>query len=135
MMRNNKFQKLSLWGGLGALALLGSTIVWSRSTSPLAAPEPQAAPAIESQSAAPSGYAVRAIGESEAGTISGRILYSGKPVLPKRFVVTSDTSICGTTKEVYPVRIEEGGIVAIRQGWIVSCESSTILPAPPTGTT
>jgi hypothetical protein len=108
--RNNKFQKLSLWGGLGALALLGSTIAWTRSTSHPAAPEWQAASARDSQSAASSNYVVRTLEESVTGTISGRILYSGKPVLPKRFVVTSDTSICGTTKEVYPVRIEQGGI-------------------------
>jgi len=107
MTRNNKFQKLSLWGGLGALALLGSTIAW---TSHPAAPEWQAASARESQSAASSSYVVRTVEESVTGTISGRILYSGKPVLPKRFVVTSDRSICGTTKEVYPVRIEQGGI-------------------------
>ncbi len=110
MTRNNKFRKLSLWGGLGALGLLGSTIAWSRSTSHPAAPERQAASVSESQSAASSSYVVRTIEESVIGTISGRILYSGKPVLPKRFAVTSDTSICGATKEVYPVRIEEGGI-------------------------
>ena len=110
MTGNGKFRKMSVWAGLCTLALLGGTVGWSRSTSHLAAPEPQAAPASESQSAASSGYAVRAIGESDAGTISGRILYSGKPVLPKRFTVTSDTSVCGNTKEVYPVRIEEGGI-------------------------
>lgn len=60
--------------------------------------------------AASSGYMVRATDEATAGTISGKILYSGKPVLPKRFTVTSDNSICGNTKEVYPVRIEQGGI-------------------------
>jgi plastocyanin len=110
MTGNGTFRKTSVWTGLGALALLGSTIAWSRSTPHPAAPETLAAPESKSQSAASSGYAVRAIGESDAGTISGRILYSGKPVLPKRFTVTSDMSVCGTTKEIYPVRIEEGGI-------------------------
>ena len=110
MTRNNKFRRLSLTGGLGALALLGSTIAWSRSTSHPAAPEGQAASASGSQSAASSGYVVRAIEQSTTGAISGRILYNGKPVVPKRFTVTSDTSVCGTTKEVYPVKIEEGGI-------------------------
>lgn len=109
MTRNHKFRKLSLGGGLGALALLGSTLAWSGSTSPPAAPQWQA-PASGSQSAAASSYVVRTIEESVAGTISGRILYSGKPVVPKRFTVTSDTGICGTTKEIYPVRIEQGGI-------------------------
>jgi hypothetical protein len=110
MTRNSKFRKLSLWGGLPALALLGSTIAWSRSPSHPAAPEGLAAPGRESQSAASSSYVVRTIEESVSGTISGRILYSGKPVVPKRFPVTSDTAICGTTKEVYPVKIEQGGI-------------------------
>lgn len=109
VIRNNEFWKLSLWGGLGALALLGSTVAWSRSRSNPAS-EWRAAMARESQSATPSGYVVRAMEESVTGTISGRILYSGKPVLPKRFPVTSDTAACGTTKEVYPVRIEQGGI-------------------------
>jgi polysaccharide lyase family 4-like protein len=110
MMKNNRFRKLSLCSGLGALALMGSTFAWSRSTSYSTAPAWQAAPGGESQSAASSRYTVRTIEESASGTISGRIQYSGKPVLPKRFTVTSDTAICGTTKEVYPVRIEEGGI-------------------------
>jgi hypothetical protein len=130
MKRNNEFQKLSLWGGLGVLALLGSTIAWSRSTFRPAAPEWQAASARESQSAASSGYVVRAIEESVSGTISGRILYSGKPVPPKRFTVTSDTSICGTTKEVYPVKIEQGGIVDAVV-WIDDITSGKAFNFPP----
>jgi Polysaccharide lyase family 4, domain II len=110
IMGNNEFRKLSLWGALVALSLLGSTIAWSRSTSHPTASEGQAASASGSQSAASSGYVVRTIEQSTTGAISGRILYNGKPVVPKRFTVTSDTSVCGTTKEVYPVRIEEGGI-------------------------
>ena len=110
MTRNNKFRKLSLWGGLGALALLGSTVTWSRSTSHPAAPKWQVASVSESQSAPSSGYVARTIEDSASGAISGRILYKGKPVVPKRFTVTSDTVACGTTKEVYPVRIEQGGI-------------------------
>jgi len=106
IMGNNEFRKLSLV----ALALLGSTVAWSRSTPRPGAPEPQGASAAASQPTASSSYVVRTVEESVTGTISGRILYNGKPVLPKRFTVTSDTSICGTTKEVYPVRIEEGGI-------------------------
>lgn len=58
-----------------------------------------------------SSYVVRSSDATNAGTVSGRILYSGKPMPPKRFTVTSDTSICGNTKEVYPVNIENGGIV------------------------
>ncbi len=52
MTGNGKFRKMSVWAGLCTLALLGGTVGWSRSTSHLAAPEPQAAPASESQSAA-----------------------------------------------------------------------------------
>ena len=111
MTRNNKFQKLSLWGGLGALALLGGTIAWSRSASHPAAPAWQAASPKVPQSATPYSYVVRPIEGSATGTISGRILYSGKPVPPKRFTVTTDTATCGTTREVYPVKIEQGGIV------------------------
>jgi hypothetical protein len=110
MTRENKLRKLSLFAGLGPLVLFGSTIAWSRPSSHLAAPEPQAASANGAPSASSSGYEVRTIEQSTAGVISGRILYSGKPVLPKRFTVTSDTSVCGNTKEIYPVRIEEGGI-------------------------
>src|SRR5438874_9303642 len=110
MTSNNKLRKLSLCGGLGALALLGSTMAWSRSTSHPVSPERQGASASESQSSAPTGYVVRTVEESATGTISGRILYNGKPVVPKRFTVTSDTAVCGTTKDIYPVRIEEGGI-------------------------
>ena len=110
IMGNKEFRKLSLWGALVALALLGSTVAWSRSTPRPGAPEPQAASATESHPTASSSYVVRTVEESVTGTISGRILYNGKPVLPKRFTVTSDTSICGNTKEVYPVRIEGGGI-------------------------
>src|SRR5947209_7515933 len=109
-MRSNKLSKLILCGGLGGLALLGSSIAWSRSTSHPVSPERQGASANESQSSAPTGYVVRTIEQSTTGAISGRILYNGKPVLPKRFTVTSDTSVCGTTKEIYPVSIEEGGI-------------------------
>jgi plastocyanin len=47
---------------------------------------------------------------SGGGTIAGKILYSGKPVRPKRFPVTQDMSICGKTKEIYPVKVEQGGV-------------------------
>jgi plastocyanin len=47
---------------------------------------------------------------SGGGTISGKILYSGKPIRPKRFPVTQDMSICGKTREIYPVKVEQGGV-------------------------
>jgi hypothetical protein len=109
-MRDEKFLRMNASLVLGILAFLGGTGSWGRSASDAAMREPQAASATESPTAASSHYVVQAVEESAAGTISGKILYTGKPVLPKRFTVTSDTAVCGTTKEVYPVRIEEGGI-------------------------
>ncbi len=47
---------------------------------------------------------------SGGGTIAGKILYSGKPVRPKVFPVTQDMSTCGKTKEIYPVKVQEGGV-------------------------
>src|SRR5207237_6936968 len=85
MTSNNKLRKLSLCGGLGALALLGSTMAWSRSTSHPVSPERQGASASESQSSAPTGYVVRTVEESATGTIYGRILYNGKADVPRRF--------------------------------------------------
>lgn len=109
-MRDEKFLRMSASLTLGILALLGGTSDWGRWTSHAATREPQAGSATEPQTAASSHYVVQAVEESAAGTISGKILYTGKPVLPKRFTVTSDKEVCGTTREVYPVRIEEGGI-------------------------
>src|SRR5438067_12133047 len=106
MTRNHKFRRLSLRGGLGALALLGSTMAWSRSTSHPVSPERQGASASESQSSAPTGYVVRTVEESATGTISGRILYNGKPVVLKRYTVTSDTAVCEATIHIYHVSSE-----------------------------
>ena len=57
-------------------------------------------------SAPPDGYSVAQV--SGGGTIAGKILYSGKPVLPKVFQITQDMSSCGKTKEIYPVKVQEG---------------------------
>jgi plastocyanin len=59
--------------------------------------------------AAGAGYTVTQV--PDGGTVAGKIVYSGKPVRPKRFPVTQDMSTCGKTKEVYPVKVEEGGVV------------------------
>lgn len=98
------------WAWLAVFALLcvlASYTGWAKDSS---GPLSQAASTSEPRSSQSSSYTVRPIDGASAGTISGRILYTGKPVLPKRFAVTSDTAACGTTKEVYPVRIEQGGI-------------------------
>jgi plastocyanin len=54
------------------------------------------------------GYTVAPV--SAGGTISGKILYGGKPIRPKGFPVTQDVSVCGKSKEVYPVIVEGGGV-------------------------
>ncbi len=58
--------------------------------------------------AASAGYTVTQV--SGGGTIAGKIEYNGKPVRPKRFPVTQDMSTCGKTKEIYPVKVEHGGV-------------------------
>lgn len=58
--------------------------------------------------APPAGYTVTQV--SGGGTIAGKILYSGKPVRPKQVPVTQDMASCGKTKEIYPVKIEQGGV-------------------------
>jgi hypothetical protein len=98
------------WAWLAVFALLCALTGYTGWAKDSAGPVTQAAPTSEPRSGPPSSYAVRPMNEASTGTISGQILYSGKPVLPKRFAVTSDTAVCGTTKEVYPVRIEQGGI-------------------------
>jgi plastocyanin len=96
---------------LGILAFFGGTGGWGGSASDAAVGAPQAVSPSASSTTGSSHYVVQAVENSTAGTISGRILYTGKPVVPKRYTVTSDTAVCGTTQEVYPVKIVEGGIV------------------------
>lgn len=55
------------------------------------------------------GYSVQAV--QNGGTISGKILYQGKPIRPKKIAVTQDNSVCGNAKEIYPAEIEDGGVV------------------------
>lgn len=95
----------------GALVLLGALAGYGGSTHGKPGPQSQDGLTGEPRLGVHTSYVVRAIDEATTGTISGRILYSGKPVLPKRFTVTGDTSICGNAQEVYPVRIEQGGVV------------------------
>ena len=97
------FEGLALFILLGALITRGG---WARDATGFL---PHGYSTSESQSS--SSYAVRSLDATNVGTVSGRILYSGKPMPPKRFTVTSDNSICGNIKEVYPVNIEKGGIV------------------------
>lgn len=54
------------------------------------------------------GYTVQ---PGPGGSVSGKILYEGKPVSPKKMTVTQDSNVCGNTKQVYPVEVNGGGVV------------------------
>ncbi len=53
------------------------------------------------------GYRVQA---EAGGTIRGRVLYIGKPVRPEKIIYTANLSVCGNTREVYPIRVKHGGV-------------------------
>lgn len=53
------------------------------------------------------GYAVQ---PAAGGTITGKLLWGGKPPAPRRIAVTQDSSACGTMKEMYDVEVEQGGV-------------------------
>lgn len=57
--------------------------------------------------AAQEGYTVQ---QSPGGTIEGKLLWVGKPQKPHRVDVTQDRSVCGAMKEMYDVRVEQGGV-------------------------
>lgn len=58
--------------------------------------------------AAQEGYTVQ---PGAGGTIEGKVLWEGKPQGPHRIAVTQDRSACGSMKEMYDVRVEQGGVV------------------------
>jgi plastocyanin len=90
--RSTKIFLLFLLAGVGLVLLLGLIPRGVRTIS--------AAP--------PVGYNITQV--AGGGTIAGKILYTGKPVQPKVIQVRQDVSICGTTKEIYPVKVQEGGV-------------------------
>lgn len=57
---------------------------------------------------AQAGYTVQ---QAAGGTIQGKLLYVGKPVRAQRVTVTLNQSACGNFKEIYPIRVEQGGVV------------------------
>ncbi|MHB8411490.1 MAG: carboxypeptidase regulatory-like domain-containing protein [Candidatus Acidiferrales bacterium] len=65
---------------------------------------------IRSYAAPPQSVAGYTVQQGAGGTISGKILYSGKPVRPKKVTVTQDREVCGNMKEIYPVQVEQGGV-------------------------
>ena len=106
--------------GMAAAALAGlSAIVWLA---------PSVVHAASPQAGSVAGYTVQ---QGAGGTISGKILYSGKPVRPKKVTVTQDREVCGNMKEIYPVQVEQGG-VADAVVWIddVTHGKAFAFPAP-----
>lgn len=109
-----------LWQGmkLAAVILAGiSALTWL---------EPESSKAAPPQSVA--GYTVQ---PGAGGTVSGKILYGGKPLKPKKVTVTQDQSACGNMKEMAPVEIKDGG-VADAVVWIddVAHGKAFSFPAP-----
>jgi plastocyanin len=64
------------------------------------------------------GYTVQSV---PGGTITGKLLWVGKPVRPQKLDVTVNRSACGDMKMIYPVRVEDGGVV----GAVVSLDGVT----------
>jgi len=65
------------------------------------------APSLLSAAPQQGGYTVQQV---SGGTISGKVLYTGKPIHAKKVTVTQDQGTCGNMKEISPVKIDEGGV-------------------------
>ncbi len=63
---------------------------------------------MNARAAGQAGYSVQ---KFDGGTISGKVLWVGKPVHPQKIGVTVNRSACGNMKEIYPVQVEQGGVV------------------------
>jgi plastocyanin len=64
------------------------------------------------------GYTVQQVA---GGTIQGKLLWVGKEQKPHRISVTQDRSACGSMKDMYDVRVEQGGVA----GAVVSLDNIT----------
>jgi hypothetical protein len=51
-----------------------------------------------------------AVQELPGSVVEGRVQLPGAPPPPKRIQVAQDVDVCGKTREVYPVRVENGGV-------------------------
>ena len=69
--------------------------------------EPNTAPV--QPSSAPSAYTVKNV--TNGGTIEGRVILNGKPIPPRPVLVNQDANVCGAHRLIYPVKVENGGIV------------------------
>lgn len=56
---------------------------------------------------AQAGYTVQ---KGPGGTIQGKLLWVGKPQRPHRIAVTVNPGTCGRSKEIYDIRVEQGGV-------------------------
>jgi len=124
IMRRIKFGKFSILLTVsGAILLAGGVAVREL----YAAPRSGGAPAAAPQNVP--GYTAGSV--SGGGTISGKVLYRGKPVRPRRVTVTQDPAACGTAKDIPPAEVAGGGIVGAVV-WIddISRGKAFQLPAP-----
>jgi len=48
--------------------------------------------------------------ELPGSVVEGRVQLQGAPPQPKRIQVAQDADVCGEVREVYPVRVENGGV-------------------------
>lgn len=112
---SGKFRVSFLTAGCAILTLIPMALTGcsaSKSTATETPSEATAAPAATpaaTPAESPSVYTVRE--PTNGGAIEGRIILSGKPIPLRPVVVNQDASVCGSHREVYPVKVEEGGIV------------------------
>jgi hypothetical protein len=126
---------ISFQGLVVALALLSSAVIVNgcggKSTATEAANSPSAPPAASVPAAAPqnaSGYTVKEV--TNGGTIEGQIVFVGKPIPPRLVPVNQDVNVCGSRREIYPVKIENGGIVDAVV-WIDGIQEGKAFDFPP----
>ena len=51
-----------------------------------------------------------AVQELPGSVVEGKVQFQGAPPPPRRIQVAQDADVCGETREVYPVRLENGGV-------------------------
>jgi Carboxypeptidase regulatory-like domain len=97
------------WPASSLVLLLTPLILVGCTSSKEQTSQPAAPPAENKAVAAPvAGYAVGEV--TGGGSIEGRVLFRGKPPAPRLVVVDQDVSTCGKRREVYPVRLDRGGV-------------------------
>lgn len=82
----------------------GGTKTASTETASTAAPDN-----VSARSSNGSAYQIEAV--TNGGSIEGQVTLNGKPIPPRPVQVNQDASVCGSHWEVYPVKLDSGGIV------------------------